>query len=143
MNKPCHLCAEPGGEPVWSDGLLRVVRVEDTPDSPAFYRVIWNAHVAELSDLGTADLHHCMEAVVCVERVLRQHLRPTKMNVATLGNMVPHLHWHVIARFDWDSHFPYPIWGPAQRTADPVQLKRLRASLADLDRAVAAALADR
>jgi diadenosine tetraphosphate (Ap4A) HIT family hydrolase len=139
----CHLCAEPGGEPVWSDGLLRVVRVEDTPDFPAFYRVIWTEHVAELSDLSPDQLRHCMDAVVCVERTMRQHLAPTKMNVATLGNMVAHLHWHVIARFDWDSHFPYPIWATTQRAADPVQTRRLRASLSDLDRAVAAALADR
>ncbi|MED5619578.1 HIT family protein [Ideonella sp. BN130291] len=143
MSKGCHLCAEPGGEPVWADGLLRVVRVEDTPDFPAFYRVIWTEHVAELSDLGPDDLRHCMDAVVCVERTMRQHLAPTKMNVATLGNMVAHLHWHVIARFDWDTHFPYPIWATAQRAADTVLMQRLRASLADLDRAVAAALADK
>ncbi len=139
----CPLCAEPGGIPVWSDDRLRVVRVDDTPAFPAFYRVIWNAHLAELSDLGVDDLHHVMDTVVCVERTLRPHVSPTKVNVASLGNVVPHLHWHVIARFAWDSHFPQPIWGELQRDADPVLLQRLRASLTDLDRAVAAALSDR
>ena len=47
-----------------------------------------------------------MGAVSSVERVLRDALAPTKINLASLGNVVPHLHWHVIARFDWDSHFP-------------------------------------
>lgn len=141
--RPCALCAEPGGVPVWADGRLRVVRVDDTPGFPAFYRVIWTDHVAELSDLGDDDRRHCLDAVVCIERTLRQRLSPIKVNLASLGNMVPHLHWHVIARFAWDSHFPQPIWAPAQREGDAVQLQRLRAALADLDRDVAAALADR
>jgi diadenosine tetraphosphate (Ap4A) HIT family hydrolase len=46
---------------------------------------------------------------------MRELLSPTKMNLATLGNVVPHLHWHLIARFDWDSHFPSPVWSAAQR----------------------------
>jgi diadenosine tetraphosphate (Ap4A) HIT family hydrolase len=45
--------------------------------------------------------------------------------LAALGNVVPHLHWHVIARFDWDSHFPAPIWGTAQRSVEPGQLSVL------------------
>ena len=58
---------------------------------------------------------------------------PTKINLASLGNLVPHLHWHIVARFDWDSHFPQPVWGAAQRVATQV----LSTSLAQLDRAVA------
>lgn len=143
LNPGCPLCIEVGGLPVWSDERVRVIRVEDTPAFPAFYRVVWNAHVAELSDLGEEDLLHCMDTVVCVERTLRTRLSPTKVNVASLGNVVPHLHWHVIARFDWDSHFPGPIWAAAQRQADATLAGRLRAALTDLDIAIAAALADR
>ena len=51
-----------------------------------------------------------MGVVAQVEQALRQHLQRTKINLAALGNLVPHLHWHVIARFDWDSHFPAPVW---------------------------------
>ena len=108
----CELC-EHSETAAWSlvflDARLRVVRVLDAPDFPAFYRVIWNGHVAELSELAVTDRLHLMNAVVAVERVLREALSPTKINLAALGNMVPHLHWHVIARFDWDSHFPQPI----------------------------------
>ena len=76
-----------------------------------------------------------------VERVLREQLRPTKINLASLGNMVPHLHWHVIARFDWDSHFPQPIWGTAQRMVTPSARNRLRVTVDQLDAAVRAAFA--
>jgi diadenosine tetraphosphate (Ap4A) HIT family hydrolase len=139
--KPCHLCEFDGGASVWRGELLRVVRVEDTPSHPAFYRVIWNEHVAEFSDLSPEERAACMEAVVRVERVLRDRLWPAKINIASLGNLVPHLHWHVIPRFESDAHFPYPIWSSAQRDPDSTELARLRAALPELDRAVAAALA--
>jgi diadenosine tetraphosphate (Ap4A) HIT family hydrolase len=60
-----------------------------------------------------------MDAVTEIERVLRSLLAPTKVNLAALGNVVPHLHWHVIARFSDDSHFPAPIWAAARREALP------------------------
>jgi len=112
----CPLCSQDGGTLVWRGEKLRVIRA-DEPGFPAFYRVVWSAHVAEFSDLHTSDRQLCMEAVSVVEQALRRHLQPTKINLAALGNMVPHLHWHVIARFDWDSHFPAPVWAAAQRTS--------------------------
>ena len=128
----CPLCAEDGGAPVWRGERLRVIRAQEA-GFPAFYRVVWNAHVAEFSDLAAADRVHCMEAVALVEQALRQHLSPTKVNIAALGNMVPHLHWHVIARFDWDSHFPAPVWATAQRPSPAVQEAAVRALLPALE----------
>ena len=136
----CELCREPGGVPVADAARWRVVRVDDAA-FPAFYRLVWNAHVAEFTDLGDADRAACIDAVVRIERALRAALAPTKVNLASFGNVVPHLHWHVIARFDWDSHFPQPVWGTAQRAVEPPAVARLALSLAALDDAVRAALA--
>ena len=124
----CALCAEDGGALVWRGERLRVIRAQEA-GFPAFYRVVWNAHVAEFSDLAGADRVRCMEAVTLVEQALRQHLAPTKVNIAALGNMVPHLHWHVIARFDWDSHFPAPVWAAAVRDRVPAREEALHAQL--------------
>ncbi|OYU26726.1 MAG: HIT domain-containing protein [Burkholderiales bacterium PBB2] len=142
----CPLCRdallaapEPGVELLLQRPRYRVVRVLDA-DFPAFYRVIWQTHVAEFSDLPAPDRLVCMEAVTAVEQALRSQLQPTKVNLATLGNVVPHLHWHVIARFDWDTHFPAPIWAAAQRGADAVRLAALRQALPALDAAVLQAL---
>ena len=66
--------------------------------------------------------------------------RSTKINLATLGNVVPHLHWHVIARFDWDSHFPNPVWGAARREVEGGAEAALALPLVELDRRVAQAL---
>ena len=120
---------------VWRGERLRVIRTQEA-GFPAFYRVVWNAHVAEFSDLAAADRAHCMEAVTLVEQALRQHLSPTKVNIAALGNMVPHLHWHVIARFDWDSHFPAPVWASALRHSPAAQQAGVSARLPVLEAAL-------
>ena len=136
----CALCETEGGLAVFRADKFRVIRAEEA-GFPAFYRLIWNAHVAEFSDLSAADRLLCMEAVTLIETALRRQLQPTKVNLATLGNVVPHLHWHVIARFDWDSHFPAPIWGSAVRPADETALAQLRARLPALDMDIRQALA--
>jgi diadenosine tetraphosphate (Ap4A) HIT family hydrolase len=118
---------------------MRVVRVDDA-DFPAFYRVILDAHVAEFSDLPPSARAQVMAAVVAVEQALRAALQPDKVNLASLGNVVPHLHWHVVARFTWDSHFPNPIWGARQRTVQPSPAERLACRLPALDQDVAEAL---
>ncbi|OBY86111.1 HIT family protein [Delftia sp. JD2] len=135
----CLLCATEGGLPVWRGRCLRVIRAQEE-GFPAFYRVVWNAHAAEFSDLDAADRQHCMDAVVVVERVLRERLAPAKINLAALGNMVPHLHWHVIARFDWDSHFPGAVWAPAQRPRNGEREAEVAARLPAIDTALVQAL---
>jgi len=90
--------------------------------------------VAEFSDLDAESRIRCMEAVATVERVLREHLAPAKINLAALGNMVPHLHWHVIARFEDDSHFPAPVWAEARRPRDAAREAAVAALLPALER---------
>jgi len=135
----CELCEQEGGIAVFRNDTLRVIRAVDA-DHPAFYRVIWNAHVAEWTDLPPADRSRIMQAVAKVETVLREQLRPTKVNLASLGNVVPHLHWHVIARFDWDARWPAPVWAPKQKEVDDAT-SRLAMPLTQLDACVASALA--
>ena len=124
----CPLCDTPGGRVVFEGAKLRVIHAQEE-GFPAFYRVVWRDHAAEFSDLDAVDRVLCMEAVVRVEQCLRDALAPTKLNIAALGNMVAHLHWHVIARFDWDSHFPGSVWAAVQRTAPAERLAAVQALL--------------
>ena len=124
----CPLCDAPGGRVVFEGAKLRVIHAQEE-GFPAFYRVVWRDHAAEFSDLDAADRVLCMEAVVRVEQSLRDALAPTKLNIAALGNMVAHLHWHVFARFDWDSHFPGSVWAAVQRTAPAERLAAVQALL--------------
>jgi diadenosine tetraphosphate (Ap4A) HIT family hydrolase len=113
----CDLCSQPGGAVLHRNEKFRVVLVDDA-QYPGFCRVIWNGHVREMTDLPASDRALLMQAVWQVEAAVRDSMRPDKMNVASLGNMVPHLHWHVIPRYADDAHFPGPIWAQVQRTAE-------------------------
>jgi diadenosine tetraphosphate (Ap4A) HIT family hydrolase len=93
-----------------------VVRAE-VEGYPGFLRVVLARHVAEMTDLEPIERDRVMHVVFAVERVLRALYRPDKMNLASFGNQVPHLHWHVIPRYRDDPHFPEPAWGTAQRSA--------------------------
>lgn len=115
----CELCQTPGGEVVWKDGLCRVIRVGGAEGAafPGFCRVVWHAHVGEMSDLPATERRHLMNVVFAVEAALRALAKPDKINLASLGNVVPHLHWHVIPRWTDDSHFPAPAWAQPKRAA--------------------------
>ncbi|WP_018912684.1 HIT family protein [Thiomonas sp. FB-6] len=129
---PCPLCVQAGGLPVWTSAWMRLIRA-DEPLHPATWRLVWNEHVAEFSELPKLRRLACMDALVLVERELREALRPRKINLAALGNLVPHLHWHLIARWDWDAHWPQPVWAPARREPDAARLAALRDSLPAID----------
>ena len=136
----CPLCADTGGVLVFQGARFRVIRADES-GFPAFYRVVWTEHVAEFSDLGPDGRSLCMAVVGAVELALREQVQPTKINLAALGNMVPHLHWHVIARFDWDSHFPAPVWAVAVRPQNAEALALVAARLTHTDSAIKSALA--
>lgn len=129
----CELCATDGGEILWRDTRLRVVAVDDAHYG-GYCRVIWQAHAAEMSDLAQADRAYCMRAVFAVETALRELLQPLKINLASLGNFTPHVHWHVIPRFHGDAHFPQAIWAERQRDtpARAVDRQALRRRLSQM-----------
>ncbi len=127
MTSASELCATHCGEPPYRDAKLRIVLVNDA-DYPGFCRVIWNAHVREMTDLPAVDRYYLLNTVLQVEAMLREVLRPDKINLASLGNVVPHLHWHVIPRFADDRHFPAPVWATPQRE---VATAHTRPNLAD------------
>lgn len=97
---------------LWRNGRMRVVLAGDA-DYPAFTRVIWHAHRAEMTDLEAHERAALMAVVWEVEAALREAFEPDKINLASFGNMVPHLHWHLIPRWRNDRHFPDPVWGAA------------------------------
>jgi diadenosine tetraphosphate (Ap4A) HIT family hydrolase len=128
----CPLCDAAGGRLVFQGARWRLVHAAE-PGFPAFYRLVWQEHVREFSQLARADRIACMDALVTVEEAMLRHLRPLKVNLASLGNAVPHLHWHLIARFDWDSHFPGAVWAQAQREVDPGKSQALAERLPDFE----------
>ncbi|MBF6617571.1 MAG: HIT family protein [Candidimonas sp.] len=126
----CPLCQGSAEDVLWRNSQLRVIAV-DASDHPGFTRVIWDDHVSEMTQLRPQQRHELMQAVWAVERVQRQILQPDKVNLAALGNVVPHLHWHVIPRWAMDTHFPEPIWAepPSRTPADQQAWHERRAAI--------------
>lgn len=140
----CPLCSDTKEDVLWHDAFCRVILVGDA-DYPGFCRVILNAHIREMTDLAPGDRLRLLNVVFQVEGALRAILNPDKINLASLGNLVPHLHWHVIPRFVGDRHFPDAIWATPKIPASmngPV-LSPTRASPEQLRVSVAGWLADR
>ena len=145
QDRSCPLCTADGGRVLVRARRWRIVLADDDAH-PAFTRVVWNAHVREMSDLDESAQRELFGVVVRVESVQRAVLSPDKINLASLGNQVAHLHWHVIPRWRDDRHFPNAVWG-AERDdgAEQARLRsaavraRLDAYVAALQRAVATA----
>lgn len=141
--KPCDLCVLLAGFDagagldalVWRDDRVAVVLVDEA-GYPGFCRVVWHGHVKEMSDLGAAERGHVMDVVQQVELAQREVLQPEKINLASFGNMTPHVHWHVIPRFVDDAHFPNPTWAAAQRATAPAALAARAALLPQLRAAI-------
>lgn len=131
----CKLLAAPGAALIWSDHQLSVVAVDEA-GYPGFTRVVWNAHVKEMTDLPVAERVRVMDVVWAVESAQRAVLAPEKINLASFGNMTPHVHWHVIPRYRDDAHFPNPTWAAAQRASSPEVLAARRALLPALHAAI-------
>lgn len=111
---PCELCHNTGGALLWSDDRCRIIQIDDH-EFPGYCRVIWTAHVVEMTDLSPADRMHLMGIVFKLESIVREVTGADKINLASFGNVVPHLHWHVIPRWRDDAYFPQPVWGLKQR----------------------------
>ena len=126
----CPLCASRDAPALWRDDRLWVISAGE-PDYPGFVRVIWSAHIREMTDLKPDERDYCMRVVFAAEQALRDSLRPDKINVACLGNQVAHIHWHVIPRFADDAHFPDPVWATRRRAgiAHPFDVALFRARL--------------
>ena len=137
----CALCKDElkpkEGQLIWQGDEARIILVND-PDLPGFCRVVWNRHVAEMTDLTYGEREHLMTLVFAVEGAMRHVMHPDKVNIAALGNMVPHIHWHVIPRFKDDAFYPGSAWSKrVQETPEAILLERRR-SVTELPEAIKA-----
>lgn len=89
------------------------VRLMDDANHPWLVLVPRVAGITEIIDLDAAQRLRLSEEIDSACRALRTLFNPDKLNVAALGNMVPQLHVHVIARYRSDIAWPRPVWGAA------------------------------
>ena len=141
----CVLCKDElkpeEGQLIWRGDDCRVILVND-PDLPGFCRVIWNRHVAEMTDLSYGERDHLMTLVFAVEEAVRHVMHPDKVNIAALGNIVPHIHWHVIPRFKDDPFFPGSAWSKKTQETKASTLEVRRKKAQELPAAIKSVIAN-
>lgn len=101
--------------------LSRVFLVDDAR-FPWLTLVPRRAGIVEILDLNEADRQKLFDEILCVSEAVRAHFRPDKLNIGALGNVVPQLHVHVVARFASDPAWPGPIWGHGERVPYPAHM---------------------
>ena len=92
-------------------------------------------HLTEIHDLGTADRTMLIEEIARACSALKSFSKAAKINIGALGNLVPQLHIHIVARNPGDAAWPGPVWG--QGTPVPYEPEALKAFVKDVGMAIA------
>ena len=109
-----------------ADLPLCAVRLMKDANYPWLLLIPRQSDLVEITDLSAPDRLRLMEEIAAAAEALKTITGCDKLNVGALGNMVPQLHVHVIARFRTDAAWPNPVWGAAPAgTYDPVELEAL------------------
>jgi len=108
----CPLCNPQNENVIIKNALFRVILVDEIP---GFVRIILNKHIKEFTDLEYNEYERVFRAIYLIEKIIKETIKPDKINVASLGNYVPHLHIHIIPRYEDDSWWPDSIWSNKHR----------------------------
>ncbi len=106
--------------PVGDLALSRVVAINDA-DFPWLVLVPRRLGAVEIADLDVAAAARLMDEIALTSRALRDITACDKLNIAAIGNVVPQLHVHIVARWKTDPLWPKPVWGHATGRANPVE----------------------
>ncbi len=132
----CDKYGESGGELHIADLDLSRVFLHEDQFFPGYVLLVLRRHVTELYDLPAAERATLMEEVSRVAQALARVFRPVKMNYELLGNLVPHIHWHLVPRLATDPGLRAPIWTVEHRPA-PLAPATARERIETIRRALA------
>ncbi len=93
------------------------IRIEIEESEIPWLKIFTQHTYKEMSEVPREIRMEIYDLLDTIEREMIDHYAPDKINIASFGNYVPHVHWHIMARFKEDSYFPEPMWGTKQREA--------------------------
>lgn len=99
-------------KPIYENEL---VRVEVEESEIPWLKVFTQKEYKEFSETPSEVKLEIFRVLDLIEKEMLGVYKPKKINIASFGNYVPHVHWHIMARFEEDSYFPDPMWGKKQR----------------------------
>ncbi len=94
-----------------------LIIVEIERSEVPWVKVFAKRNVKEFSQCTAQEKLEIWRVIDIVEKSMLSYFKADKVNIASFGNLLPQVHWHVMARFEADSYFPEPMWGKKQRQA--------------------------
>jgi len=98
--------------PIWQNNHIKI-EIEES--KIPWIKVFTNESYKEMSEVPKEIRLEIFELLDIIEKEMLDYYNPTKINIASFGNYMPQVHWHIMARFADDSYFPEPMWGKQQR----------------------------
>lgn len=93
------------------------IRIETEESEIPWLKIFTQYPYKEMSEVPAHIKLEIYDLLDRIEKDMIAYFNPDKINIASFGNYVPHVHWHIMARFKEDSYFPEPMWGKKQRNA--------------------------
>ena len=94
------------------------LRIEREESEIPWLKIFTKHPYKEMSEVPSSIKLEIYTLLDIIEKEMITYYNPTKINIASFGNYVPHVHWHIMARFSEDSYYPEPMWGKKQRDGE-------------------------
>lgn len=94
------------------------IRIEIEASEIPWLKIFTQHPYKEMSEVPGEIKFEIYDLLETIEKEMISYYNPKKINIASFGNYVPHVHWHIMARFEEDSYFPEPMWGTKQRESN-------------------------
>jgi len=107
------------------------IRIEVEKSEIPWLKIFTQKAYREFSEVPMEIKLEIFRVLDIMEKEMLDFFNPKKINIASFGNYVPHVHWHIMARFEEDSYFPEPMWGTKKREGS-YELKEYEAFLKKL-----------
>ena len=91
------------------------IKIETEKSEIPWLKIFTQETYKEMSDVPAEIKFEIYDLLDIIEKEMITYYNPKKINIASFGNYMPHVHWHIMARFEEDSYFPEPMWGTKQR----------------------------
>ena len=104
---------------------LRNIRLNDNSKFPWLILIPKRNKITDISDLNSKDQILLMKEIVYASKIMKKLFKTSKLNVEKIGNIVPQLHIHIIARSKKDSTWPLSVWVVKGKTYSKLALKNL------------------
>jgi len=96
------------------------IKIESEKSEIPWLKIFTQHPYKEMSEVPKEIRSEIYDLLDAIEKEMLAYYKPKKVNIASFGNYMPHVHWHIMARFEEDSFFPEPMWGTKQRDGNLV-----------------------